>query len=198
MARRYLLYDSIESYRSISGYLRYPELYKKHKQFLGDELPSLEEMKKLEEAKSELCNRFGKDYSKGYGWAADGSKKKMTFKELEKEVGIDHLRPYYKLANISIHAGPKGIMFSLGSPDNTIIPAGPSNMGHAVPGINTVISLLNMNVALLNTRFDLEHIVLLNAMSLFADEVKDAFARCHKKTWEEYERRIEAQLCKNS
>lgn len=198
MAERYLLYDYIESYRSISEYLRDPELYKRHKQLLGDELPSPEEMKELEEVKNKLCNRFGKEYSQSYGWAADGTKKKMTFQELEKEVGIDHLRPYYKMANISIHAGSKGIMFSLGSPDSTIIPVGPSNMGHADPGMNTVISLLNMTVALLNTRPDIDHIVILNAMSLLADEVKDAFARCHEKTWVEYERRMKIQICKNS
>ena len=187
MAERYLLYDRIESYQSISGYLVNSKLYEKHKAILGDALPSQDEMERIKKIKKELCARFGDGYSRPYGWV-DGSRG-WTFKELESKVGIDHLRPYYKMANISIHAGPKGVRFSLGSPNNNIIPVGASNMGLADPGMNTVISLLNMNVALLNTRPDVDHLITLKAMSLLADEVKDAFYRCHKITWAEYERR---------
>jgi len=145
-------------------------------------------MKSMEKTKTELCARFGKGFSKEYGWAADRTKI-ITFKDLENEVGINHLRPYYKMANISIHAGPKGIRFSLGSPNNNIIPVGASNMGLADPGMNTVISLLNMNTALLTIRPDIGQFITLKAMSLLADEVKDAFYRCYKETWAEYERR---------
>ncbi|MGI5964172.1 MAG: hypothetical protein ACOX7N_10830, partial [Lawsonibacter sp.] len=70
---------------------------------------------------------------------------------------------------------------------------GASNMGLADPGMNTAISLLNMNVALLNTRPDFGHLITLKAMSLLADEVMDAFYRCHKETWAEYERRKRLQ-----
>ena len=192
MAERYLLYDYIESYRSISDYVRNTELYERHKAVLGDALPSQAEMMRLEKTKNELCARFGKGFSKEYGWVAGGTKK-ITFKNLESEVGIDHLRPYYKMANISIHAGPKGVRFSLGSLNNNIIPVGASNMGLADPGMSTVISLLNMNVALLNTRPDFGHLITLKAMSLLADEVMDAFYRCHKITWAEYERRKRLQ-----
>ena len=192
MAERYLLYDYIESYRSISDYLHNTELYEKHKVILGDALPSQDEMKRIEKTKNELCARFGKEFSKEHGWVAGGTKK-ITFRDLESEVGIDHLRPYYKMANISIHAGPKGVRFPLGSPNNNIIPVGASNMGLADPGMNTAISLLNMNVALLNTRPDFGHLITLKAMSLLADEVKDAFYRCHKETWAEYERRKRLQ-----
>ncbi|MFA7155751.1 MAG: DUF5677 domain-containing protein [Proteiniphilum sp.] len=192
MAERYLLYDYIESYRSISDYVHNTELYERHKAVLGDALPSQAEMMGIEETKNELCARFGKGFSKEYGWVAGGTKK-ITFKDLESEVGIDHLRPYYKMANISIHAGPKGVRFSLGSPSNDIIPAGASNMGLADPGMSTVISLQNMNAALLSTRPDVGHLITLKAMSLLADEVKDAFYRCHKETWAEYERRKRLQ-----
>jgi len=62
-------------------------------------------------------------------------------------------------------------------------------MGLADPGMNTVISLLNMNTALLTIRPDIGQFITLKAMSLLADEVKDAFYRCYKETWAEYERR---------
>lgn len=191
MAERYLLYNYIESFQSISDYLYDTELYENHRAILGDELPSQDEMERIEKTKNELCARFGNGYSRPYGWV-DGSRG-WTFKELESEVGIDHLRPYYKMANISIHAGPKGVRFSLGSPSNDIIPAGASNMGLADPGMSTVISLQNMNAALLSTRPDVGHLITLKAMSLLADEVKDAFYRCHKETWAEYERRKRLQ-----
>ena len=191
MAERYLLYDRIESFQSISDYFHDTKLYEKHKAILGDGLPSQDEMERIERTKNELCTRFGNGYSRPYGWV-DGSRG-WTFKELESKVGIDHLRPYYKMANISIHAGPKGVRFSLGSPNNNIIPVGASNMGLADPGMNTVISLLNMNAALLTARLDVGHLITLKAMSLLADEVKDAFYRCHKITWAEYERRKRLQ-----
>mgnify|MGYP000846737684 CR=1 FL=1 len=191
MAERYLLYDRIESFQSISDYFHDTKLYEKHKAILGDGLPSQDEMERIERTKNELCTRFGNGYSRPYGWV-DGSRG-WTFKELESKVGIDHLRPYYKMANISIHAGPKGVRFSLGSLNNNIIPVGASNMGLADPGMSTVISLLNMNVALLNTRPDFGHLITLKAMSLLADEVMDAFYRCHKETWAEYERRKQLQ-----
>jgi len=191
MAERYLLYNYIESFQSISDYLYDTELYENHRAILGDELPSQDEMERIEKTKNELCARFGNGYSRPYGWV-DGSRG-WTFKELESKVGIDHLRPYYKMANISIHAGPKGVRFSLGSPSNDIIPAGASNMGLADPGMSTVISLQNMNAALLSTRPDVGHLITLKAMSLLADEVKDAFYRCHKETWAEYERRKRLQ-----
>ena len=189
MAERYLLYDYIESYRSISDYIQEPALYEKHKAVLGDELPSKSEMDTITRIKDKLCTRFGKEFAHDYGWAADRTKR-ITFKDLESEVGINHLRPYYKIANISVHAGPKGIRFSLGSPDNNIISVGASNMGLADPGMNAVISLLNMNTALLTTRADIDLFITLKAMSLLVDEVKDAFYRCHKETWAEYERRV--------
>ena len=191
MAERYLLYNYIESFQSISDYLYDTELYENHRAILGDELPSQDEMERIEKTKNELCARFGNGYSRPYGWV-DGSRG-WTFKELESEVGIDHLRPYYKMANISIHAGPKGVRFSLGSPNNNIIPVGASNMGLADPGMTTAISLLNMNVALFNTRPDVGHLITLKTMSLLADEVKDAFYRCHKETWAEYKRRKRLQ-----
>lgn len=122
MAERYLLYEYIESYRSISDYIRDSALYEKHKAILGDELPSKSEMDTIIRIKNELCSRFEKEFSDEYGWAADRTKK-ITFKDLESEVGINHLRPYYKMANISVHAGPKSIRFSLGSPNNNeVIP----------------------------------------------------------------------------
>ena len=188
MAEKYLLYHHIESYRSISDYLKHPELYKKHKEFLGDELLSQEEMEEIKKRKENLCSpsRFGEKFSNNYGWAGP---KINNFRDLETEVGIDHIRPYYKMANISIHAGPKGIRFSLGSLDKNIIPAGPSNMGLADPGSNTAISLHNINTALLTTKLNIENLIFLKAMNSLVNEINEALFRCHKYTWNEYERR---------
>ncbi len=54
MAERYLLYDYIESYNMIKDYMNPPnstELYIKHKEILGDELPSKEEMEEIKKSK---------------------------------------------------------------------------------------------------------------------------------------------------
>ena len=74
-------------------------------------------------------------FNQSYGWASYAlDKKKATFRNIEENVGLDHLRPYYQLACLPVHAGITSILYDLGAPEvDTLLLAGPSNRGLADP-----------------------------------------------------------------
>lgn len=186
-AERYLLHDAIESYNSIEKYIRKPEIYKKHKRLLRTTLPPVEELKRIEKFKNTLCDQFEKEYGTEYGWAANIIEK-PNFSKIEEFVNMDHLRPYYKMANISIHAGSKGIKFHLTSPNTNLIPAGPGNMGMSDPGQLTAISLLQINTTLLITRPSIQRLSDILALTKLIQEIKKSFIKVHKKTMKKYQK----------
>lgn len=107
----------------------------------------LDEMRSLFE---ELKLKYGGPFATNYGWAAQaleqqGKKDESSRPQLihlEEVVGLDHLRPYYTLANHSIHADSKSIAFELGLMEDTeLILSGPSNYGLTDPGACTAFSL---------------------------------------------------------
>lgn len=185
-AERYLLHDVIESYNSIEKYIRKLEIYKKHQTMLANPLPSIEEMNRINKMKIALCEQFGKDYEKDWGWAANIIEN-PNFAKIEEFVNMDHLRPYYKMANISTHAGSKGIKFFLTSPNKNLIPAGPGNMGMSDPGQLAAISLLQVNTTLLLTKPSIQRLSDILALTKLIQEIKNSFIQVHTKTMIKYE-----------
>ncbi|MCX5856253.1 MAG: DUF5677 domain-containing protein [Deltaproteobacteria bacterium] len=186
-AERYLLFNEIESYNSIKAYITNPELYRAHQKFLQNSLPSEHEMKIIESNMEKLCKRFTPRYATPLGWAICNfpdlnSKETLRFSRLEKDANLDHLRPYYLMANIAVHSGPKGIYFHLTTPIKDVIPAGPSNMGMANPGQLAAISLLHVNTALLLTKPSIRRLADLGMMQLLVEEIKKSFIRVHEDT----------------
>jgi hypothetical protein len=187
VAERYLLYDRIEVYTLFKDYLKDNDLYKKHTDTLGyTPYGSLEEMKEAEISKKRLCddNKFGKSFGDSYGWAAKAlGNRPHNFKEIEKDVKLDHLRPFYNMANHFVHAGPRGIYFNIGisdSHDENILLAGHSDSGLADPGSNMAVSLYYMNKALLTTRPTVENLIFLRVAGLLVDEINDELLKVHK------------------
>lgn len=187
VAERYLLYDKIEVYNLFRDYLKDNDLYKKHTDILGyTPYDSIEDMKEVEILKNRLCddNKFGKSFGDSYGWAAKAlGKRPHNFKEIEKDVELDYLRPFYNMANHFVHAGPKGITFNIGiseSHEGKILLAGQSDSGLADPGSNTAISLHKMNIALLTSRPTVGNLVFLRAMGLLVNEINEEFLEAHK------------------
>ena len=175
LAERYILHDAIESYRAAS-------LYQEHYATLGDEPPSEEEVAGIRSAYESLKSRFGRDYVKEYGWAAAAlGKERPTFMDIEKAVGLRHLRPYYKLASHNVHANPKGAFFKLGLlPDHKILLAGPSDLGLADPGHGTAISLAQITIALLTLRPNMDRLVICQVLLRLEDEIGNAFLAAHR------------------
>ncbi|MBI5000333.1 MAG: hypothetical protein HZB92_02240 [Euryarchaeota archaeon] len=179
LAERYLLHEIIESYKALN------EL-KTHERKLDTEPITQDELDKLNKMRDELCRKYGKPFSGNYGWASrvvntnrkDGHG--PSFVDIEKAVGLNHLRPYYRMASHPTHANPKGIRFNLGIiSSKDLILSGPSNAGLADPGQNAAISLYHVNVALLTSKPSIENLIILNSMERLLEEIKLAFIEVH-------------------
>jgi len=155
LAERYLLHDEVESYKAA-------QIYQEHYARLGYEPLSVEEMADLKNIHDSLVDRFGKNYRSDYGWASVVSKnKRPTFRDIERCAGLEHLRPYYKMACHNVHANPRGIFFKLGLyPESVdILLAGPSNVGLTDPGQLTALSLSQISTTLLTREPNIDRIV---------------------------------------
>jgi hypothetical protein len=125
--------------------------------------------------------RYGDSFGAQYGWAADFlNGRRPTFREIERFVGIDHMRAHYRLASHNVHANPKGVFFRLGLiRESDLLLAGPSNAGLADPGDSAAISLLQTSVALMNLRPTIDSLVSLKILSRLANEVGASFQKAH-------------------
>jgi hypothetical protein len=175
-AERYLRHEVIESHKAA---LEYQEYYKK----LGYEPLSEEKLEKIKREYDSLIVKYGKSYKEQYGWAADDLKlRNPKISQIEKDVKLDHFRPYYRMASHSIHLNPKGIIFPLGLMDLTkpILLAGPSNAGLADPGQCMVISLNQITADLLSLKPSVTTIVYQKVMNQFVTEICKNFAQAHE------------------
>lgn len=167
IAERYLLHDAVESYKAARQYQEY------HKR-LGYEPLSDSEFRQIETAYRNVVDRFGSDYRESYGWAQSvTAKKRPTFRDIEEAVGLDHLRPFYKMASHNVHADPKGVFFRLGlwpQADDVLL-AGPSNVGLADPGQGVALSLAQITVTLLKTDANLDRLVACNILMTLVGEI---------------------------
>jgi hypothetical protein len=150
VAERYLLHHIVESVRAAHQ-------YQEHHVRLGDEQFSQKELDKMDADREHLCSRFGKEFRDDWGWAANAlGKGNVSFADIEKAVSLEHLRPYFKLASYSNHAGGKGIVFDLGKglmpPGQHVMLAGPSDAGMDEPGQSTAIAINQIVANLLTHR----------------------------------------------
>ena len=187
VAERYLLHDRIDTCKAARQYQTYCGR-------LGREPLSAEVLQKLEEVRNDLCVRFGRAYGEDWGWASQAlGLQRPSFADIERSINLDHMRPYFKLACYSNHAGSKGLRYDLG---NALVPvgrevllAGPSDAGFFDPGYSTAISLFQVTVCLLTHHVTITTLVTLNALDRMVGEVEDAFADAEAKLEEEANRR---------
>jgi len=173
IAERYLLHNNIESYKAAT-------LYQKYCEALGNEPIHQEEFDSMQAGCEKLIKRFGSSYKNDYGWAASVlGKDKPTFCDIEEKSGLDHLRPYYKMASHNVHANPKGVMFKLGLHPDTqnILLAGPSNWGFTDPAQGAAISLGLITVTLLTTKPTIDNLVLSRVLQVLESEIGEEFFR---------------------
>lgn len=174
VAERYILHDAIESWKAA-------RMYEDNAEKLGVEPLTERELRTLEDRAHELTDRFGRHYASDYGWAADAiDKRQPNFSEIERSVGQDHMRPYYKLASHNVHADPKGAFQRLGLIDEgSLLLAGPSDAGLVTPAHSTAISLCLSTISLLTLAPNLDRLVVCNILLHLQDEVGKEFAMAH-------------------
>ncbi len=171
VAKRYLLHDSIECYKAA---LQYTE----HSQALGLEPLTPKELSELKSTRDELIKCYGSEYGSDYGWAAEAiGKERPTFSDIEERAGLDHMRPYYKLASHNVHANARGVFFKLGlmPSKGDILLAGPSNFGLSEPGQGCALSIFQVSVALLTAQPNLDRLLVCEIIQALEREVGEAF-----------------------
>lgn len=191
-AERYWLHNTVESYKAALE-------YEKHCDRLGYAPYDPAELDQLHSQRDELITRFGTDFDKPYGWATKAlGRRKVTFAEIEEDVQLDHLRPYYRMASHGVHANPKGLTFDIGNLDLVIpgykktIFAGASDAGLADPGQAALVSLNQCTATFLTLKSDIETVMTLQVLNSFVDEACHAFVEIHQDLMREEEERIKA------
>ena len=177
LSEKYLLHEPIQQYKLA---LSQQEVQGR----INEERITQEEIDNLKSIYDDLIRRFGKGFRLDYGWAEDALRgKHPSFYEIEKQVQLDHLRPYYKMASDNVHANSHGIYFRLGLDPNgeDILLAGPSTAGLADPGHSTAISLLQITTSLLTSVPSIDSLVVLEILNRLSREVGEAFLEIHKK-----------------
>jgi Family of unknown function (DUF5677) len=172
-AEKYLLHEAIESFKAAKLDRRYAER-------IGYEYVSQEEYGYIEGVYKELVARFGLAYRTDYGWAASElNKDRPSFRDIEEEVGLDYLRPFYKMASHNVHANPKGILFKLGlyNNDRDILLAGPSNTGLTDPAHSAAISLGQITTNLLTMDSNLDRLVICSMLLKLQRRIGDEFLK---------------------
>jgi hypothetical protein len=179
-ARRFYFHDIIDSYDGMKE-------HKKYEHRLQEKAP---EQSVIDACKLEYNNaikEFGKGFESHYGWAAhvftNRSPRSVGFASLEKDVGLDHMRPYYKWASQNIHAGAKGTRNRLALSECTddILVVGQSNSGMTDPAHATAISLMQVTLNLLKIAPNFDHIILMKLLVEFSNEIGEKFLQMSRK-----------------
>lgn len=182
LAQRYLDHEAVEAATAA-------EHYNDHYARLGLEPLDAAEYEAIIARRNKMVDRYGSEFKQDtYGWAneAVGCRVKK-FERLELAAGLDHMRPYYKMASYGVHGNPKGILFHLEEirPTEFLI-AGASDVGLADPGHATIISLLQCTIAFLHTRPNDVIVMTTMAMSRLVDDAGRAFSEIHRQMLQEF------------
>ena len=176
VAEKYLLHDVVQR-RKLA------RTYKAHEVRAKLDPLTQSEMDEIEDEYQSVIRKFGSEFGKDYGWAASAlGNKPPTLLYIESDVGLDHLRPYYQMANHNVHGNSHAAFFKLGGfgPDRRIHLAGPSNMGLADPGHGVALSLVHITGALVQTVTTLDSLTEWMVLDLLEHETGEAFLQAHE------------------
>ncbi|MFZ1386772.1 MAG: DUF5677 domain-containing protein [Thiolinea sp.] len=161
-AIRYYWHDHIECYHGMQQHKRYASR-------LQAKAPTKQDLKLGKQNYDLLLEKFGKAYAEPYGWATFSLKKpNISFANLEKAVGLDHMRPYYKMSSYNVHAGSRAINFSLsaGKLAGSTLLLGESNAGMVVPMHSCAISLVQITTLFLGLKSELGECLVIETLHL--------------------------------
>jgi len=170
VAERYIFHDIIQRFKLCEDYKNYSEQL---------HMPKVEddELGEIQEEYNNALARFGNSFKHDYGWAANELEiKRPTFKDIEKAVAMDSMRPYYTLACQNVHANVRAAFFKLGIPDNPeILLAGPSMYGLEDPGQGAALSLMQTTTALLTCRPTFDTLIYCSVIKMLYEKIANSF-----------------------
>lgn len=171
-AERFYYHDIVDSYTGMVE-------HKKYEDRLNEKAPVQEEIDECKKEYDALHTKYGKTYLEHNGWASYifSNRPRVGFAAIEKDVGLDHMRPYYKWASQNIHSGSKGMRNRLGlcEAKEDILLVGQSNSGMTGPAHATAISLCQITHTLLMLEPTFDHVVLMQIISNYEENVGQTF-----------------------
>jgi len=147
-----------------------------------------DEMEELEAEARALKAKYGKEFAAEYGWAAAALRNpNPKFSHIEQAVDFAKLRPFYKLASNTVHAGPKGAFWKLGlsAGEQDMLLAGPSNAGLAEAGRLTAMSLAHVSMTLMMVHTVVDSTVWTRVILQLSREAGEEFLRAERKLLDE-------------
>ena len=176
-AERFYFHEVVDSYHGMVE-------HKKYEHRLQEKGPTSEEVAECKVQFDLLIKKYGNKFADNYGWASYlfPNHSKVGFGAIEKDVQLEHMRPYYKWASQNIHTGSKAMRNRLGlcEAKEDILLVGQSNSGMTDPAHATAISLMQVTTALLFLRPTIDHIVISKIMLDYLDEIGNAFLKISK------------------
>lgn len=160
--------------------------HKKYEDRLQEKAPPQSEINEYKLKYDELIAKYGVAFGGHYGWAAYlfSESRRLGFAAIEKNVELDHMRPYYKWASQNIHAGSMGMSERLGlcesKQDGLLV--GQSNSGMTDPAHAAAISLAQITCTTLMLHPTFDHVVTMKIIDEFQKDIGDALLSASKKT----------------
>jgi len=176
-AERFYWHEWIESYKGMVQHEHYEER-------LNEQPPSVEEIEHCRVIRDELLVKYGQEFKKTNAWASPFLPNNANISEIEKDVSLDHMRPYYKLASQNIHSGAKGLKaeFGISETSEDILLVGQSNSGMVVPAHATAISISQLTTALLSVDSTVDNVIMMKIIKAISDNVGDSFLKTMRVT----------------
>ncbi len=137
--------------------------------------------------------RFGHSFGSQYGWAAVAlGNQSPNFADLEKNVGLDNFRPYYKMASHNVHANPKGLTTKLGLLPSTEVAllAGPSDVGLADPLHGSAISLMQITTTFMLMKPTIDFVALSAVLTKLQREIGEESLKSQNSVQNYYQRQL--------
>jgi hypothetical protein len=184
LARRFLEFRWVESWKGM-------RVYQDNASRLGLEPFGEEEVREAKQCYDEMLRRYGTNFRGNYGWAESAVKRRgreVTFGDIERAAGIDHLKPYYQWACQKIHVGCNTLHNSLGLMDDEgeqVMVAGPSNAGLGDPAHLAAISLNIATCALTALTASMDVLLGCKVTTMLVEKIGAAFLAAHEKLAEE-------------
>lgn len=176
-AERFYYHEVVDSYNGMIE-------HKKYEHRLQAKGPTDEEIAECKVQFDLLIKKYGKKYADNYGWASYlfPNYSKVGFGAIEKDVQLEHMRPYYKWASQNIHTGSKAMRNRLGlcETNEDLLLVGQSNSGMTDPAHATAISLTQITAALLLLKPTVDHVVISKITQDLCDEVGNTFLKIDK------------------
>jgi hypothetical protein len=183
-AERYISYMYIDKHKGANQYIDYEKR-------LNEKGPTDSQLKELKRIYDKLIEKYGKSFGSVNGWACKfihddakcKDKRNISFSDIEKDVELDHLRPYYKrasqYAHVSSVALEADVSFHPVNDDYGVFSK--SNIGITTVAHSLVLSLMKITSVLMFIEPSLDSLAIMKTIKDFEKEIGEIFLEIDKK-----------------